>query len=85
MALFALHLELSGRRGTPRRGGKGHWETHPGDDLVYVLDGAVTLEIVENDGGWRGVMGAFACRLGIAFLQVHAARVTRRMVDMLRS
>ena len=35
--------------------------------------------------GWRGVMGAFACRLGIAFLQVHAARVTRRMVDMLRS
>jgi len=30
--------------------GKGHWETHPGDDLVYVLDGAVTLEIIENDG-----------------------------------
>ena len=53
--------------------------------MVYVLDGAVTLEIVENDGGWRGVMGAFACRLGIAFLQVHAARVTGRMMDMLRS
>jgi mannose-6-phosphate isomerase-like protein (cupin superfamily) len=30
--------------------GKGHWEAHPGEELVYVLDGAATLEIVEKDG-----------------------------------
>jgi mannose-6-phosphate isomerase-like protein (cupin superfamily) len=29
--------------------GKGHWETHPADELVYVLDGALTLDIVEQD------------------------------------
>ncbi len=30
--------------------GTGHWETHPEDELVYVLDGAATLDIVEADG-----------------------------------
>jgi mannose-6-phosphate isomerase-like protein (cupin superfamily) len=30
--------------------GTGHWETHPEDELVYVLDGATTLDIVEKDG-----------------------------------
>ncbi len=31
--------------------GKGHWERHlPGDELIHVLDGAVTLEIVCDDG-----------------------------------
>jgi quercetin dioxygenase-like cupin family protein len=30
--------------------GTGHWETHPEDELVYVLDGATTLDIVEEDG-----------------------------------
>ena len=29
--------------------GKGHWETHPEDELVYVLDGTLTLDIVEHD------------------------------------
>jgi mannose-6-phosphate isomerase-like protein (cupin superfamily) len=29
--------------------GKGHWETHPEDELVYVLDGVLTLDIVEQD------------------------------------
>ena len=29
--------------------GKGHWETHPADELVYVLDGTLTLDIVEQD------------------------------------
>jgi quercetin dioxygenase-like cupin family protein len=29
--------------------GKGHWETHPEDELVYVLDGKLTLDIVEQD------------------------------------
>jgi quercetin dioxygenase-like cupin family protein len=26
--------------------GKGHWETHPEDELVYVLDGVLTVDIV---------------------------------------
>jgi mannose-6-phosphate isomerase-like protein (cupin superfamily) len=29
--------------------GKGHWETHPEDELLYVLDGALTVDIVEQD------------------------------------
>jgi quercetin dioxygenase-like cupin family protein len=29
--------------------GKGHWETHPEDELVHVLDGTLTLDIVEQD------------------------------------
>jgi mannose-6-phosphate isomerase-like protein (cupin superfamily) len=29
--------------------GKGHWETHPEDEIVYVLDGALTVDIVEQD------------------------------------
>jgi mannose-6-phosphate isomerase-like protein (cupin superfamily) len=30
--------------------GKTHWETHPEDELVHVLDGTKTLEIVCDDG-----------------------------------
>ena len=30
--------------------GTGHWETHPEDELVYVLEGTATLEIVCDDG-----------------------------------
>ena len=31
--------------------GKGHWEAHlPGDELVHILDGTATLEIVCDDG-----------------------------------
>jgi quercetin dioxygenase-like cupin family protein len=30
--------------------GKGHWETHPSDELVWVLDGSTTLDMVEDDG-----------------------------------
>jgi quercetin dioxygenase-like cupin family protein len=29
--------------------GKGHWETHPEDELLYVLDGTMTVDIVEQD------------------------------------
>jgi mannose-6-phosphate isomerase-like protein (cupin superfamily) len=29
--------------------GTGHWETHPEDELVYVLDGAATLDIIQKD------------------------------------
>jgi mannose-6-phosphate isomerase-like protein (cupin superfamily) len=32
-------------------GGKGHWESHlTGDELIHILDGAATLEIVREDG-----------------------------------
>jgi quercetin dioxygenase-like cupin family protein len=30
--------------------GVGHWETHPEDELIYVLDGSIVLDIVEDDG-----------------------------------
>jgi len=31
--------------------GKGHWERHlPGDELIHVVDGTATLEIVCDDG-----------------------------------
>jgi quercetin dioxygenase-like cupin family protein len=30
--------------------GKGHWESHPVDELIHVLDGAAILEIVSDDG-----------------------------------
>ena len=30
--------------------GSGHWETHPEDELVCVLDGAATFDIVQPDG-----------------------------------
>jgi mannose-6-phosphate isomerase-like protein (cupin superfamily) len=40
--------------------GKGHWEAHPADELVYVLDGTTTLEIVE-----QGRPQSFALRAGM--------------------
>jgi mannose-6-phosphate isomerase-like protein (cupin superfamily) len=39
-------------------GGKGHWETHPEDELLHVLDGARTLDIVERDGPRSYAVGA---------------------------
>src|SRR5260221_5745395 len=30
--------------------GTGHWETHPEDELVHILDGAATLDLLEEDG-----------------------------------
>ena len=30
--------------------GTGHWETHPEDELVCVLEGTATLDIVQEDG-----------------------------------
>ena len=29
--------------------GTGHWETHPEDELLYVLDGAMTVDILVQD------------------------------------
>jgi mannose-6-phosphate isomerase-like protein (cupin superfamily) len=42
--------------------GKGHWESHlTGDELVHILDGAATLEIVGDDGPPK----SFALRAGM--------------------
>ena len=36
---------------TTKFAGKGHWESHlAGDELIHVLDGTATLEIVCEDG-----------------------------------
>jgi mannose-6-phosphate isomerase-like protein (cupin superfamily) len=36
---------------TSKFSGKGAWERHPqGDELVHILDGSATLEIVTEDG-----------------------------------
>jgi quercetin dioxygenase-like cupin family protein len=38
--------------------GKGHWETHPADELVWVLEGSTVLDIVEDDGPRSYTIGA---------------------------
>jgi len=38
--------------------GTGHWETHPEDELVCVLEGAATLDIVQEDGPQSFALGA---------------------------
>lgn len=38
--------------------GTSHWETHPEDELVYVLDGTATLDIVSEDGPQSYALGA---------------------------
>ena len=41
--------------------GKGHWEKHPADELIHILDGTATLDIVCDDGPPR----SFALRAGM--------------------
>ena len=41
--------------------GKGHWESHPGDELIHILDGTAILEIVCDDGPPK----SFALRAGM--------------------
>jgi quercetin dioxygenase-like cupin family protein len=36
--------------GTSAGTGPGHWETHPEDELIHILEGTRTLEIVCDDG-----------------------------------
>ena len=38
--------------------GKGHWETHPADELLYVLEGTLTVDIVEQDRPRSCTVGA---------------------------
>jgi len=46
----------------PKFAGKGHWESHlAGDELIHILDGTATLEIVCDDGPPK----SFALRAGI--------------------
>jgi mannose-6-phosphate isomerase-like protein (cupin superfamily) len=47
--------------GTSARTGVGHWETHPEDELIHILEGTRTLEIVCDDGPPR----SFELRAGM--------------------
>src|SRR5258708_26408889 len=38
--------------------GTSHWETHPEDELVHILDGAATLDVVQQDGLRSFALGA---------------------------
>jgi len=38
--------------------GTGHWETHPADELVYVLEGTMTLDIIEEGRPQSFALGA---------------------------
>jgi mannose-6-phosphate isomerase-like protein (cupin superfamily) len=46
---------------TSKFAGKGHWEKHPADELIHILDGTATLEIVCDDGPPK----TFALRTGM--------------------
>jgi mannose-6-phosphate isomerase-like protein (cupin superfamily) len=46
---------------TTKFAGKGHWESHrAGDELIHILDGTATLEILREDGPQ-----SFALRAGM--------------------
>ena len=45
---------------TTKFAGKGHWEAHPADELIHILDGTATLKIVGEDGPQ-----SFALRAGM--------------------
>ena len=44
---------------TTKFAGKGHWESHHADELIHILDGSATLEIVHEGGS-----ESFALRAG---------------------
>ena len=47
---------------TTKFAGEGHWESHlSGDELIHILDGTATLEIVCDDGPPK----SFALRAGM--------------------
>ena len=56
--------------------GKSHWETHPADELFYVLDGAMTVDIVYDDGPPKSIAldaGVMAIVPQSAWHRVHSA------------
>ncbi len=46
---------------TSKCAGKGHWETHPADELIHIVDGTAILDIVCDDGPPK----SFALRAGM--------------------
>ena len=44
LAAYRNGMQLLGKSA-----GTGHWETQPEDELLYVLDGAMTVDIVEQE------------------------------------
>jgi len=57
-----IDLDADGGLSITKFAGKGHWEAHlAGDELIHVLDGAATLEIVCDDGPPQ----SFAVRAGM--------------------
>src|SRR6266851_4555693 len=46
---------------TSKFAGKGHWEAHYADEMIHILDGTATLEIVCDDGPPK----SFALRAGM--------------------
>ena len=46
---------------TSKFAGKGHWETHPADELIHILDGTATVEVVCDAGPPQ----SFALRAGM--------------------
>jgi mannose-6-phosphate isomerase-like protein (cupin superfamily) len=50
MARLGLYRDGILLLGTSAGTGPGHWETHPEDELIHILDGTRTLEIVCDDG-----------------------------------
>jgi len=56
--------------------GKSHWEIHPEDELFYVLDGAMTVDIVYDDGPPKSIAldaGVMAIVPQSAWHRVHSA------------
>src|ERR1700732_3405691 len=55
--------------------GTGHWETHPEDELLCVLDGAMTVDILEKDGpqSYTVTSGMLAVVPQGAWHRVHSA------------
>ena len=44
---------------TTKFAGKGHWESHlTGDELIHILDGTATLEMLGEDGPQSFALGA---------------------------
>ena len=61
MARLGLYRDGILLLGTSAGTGPGHWETHPEDELIHILEGTRTLEIVCDDGPPR----SFELRAGM--------------------
>ena len=57
--------------------GKGHWEKHIADELIYILDGTATLDIVCDNGPPK----SFALRAGMVVVNPQGAWHRFRSAD----